>query len=82
MWGTLDEIPNSEEMVLLESTSRRKIGHQVEGWGCYATVKNSDPEIFLSKKTSAETKMEKKLREMWSSDMPNLESMSRERSKS
>jgi hypothetical protein len=40
----------------------RKTGHQVEGWGCHSTVKNSDPELFLSKRIS-ETKMEKRLRE-------------------
>ena len=29
--GTLDEMPNSEEKELEESTSSRKTGHQVEG---------------------------------------------------
>jgi hypothetical protein len=27
-------------------------GHQEEGWGCHPTVKNSDPELFLSKRTA------------------------------
>ena len=31
--GTLDEMANSGERGLVESTSRRKMGHQVEGWG-------------------------------------------------
>ena len=53
------------------STSSRKSGHQVEGWGCYSTAQNSDPELFLSKIT-ARTKMEKRLREKRSSDWPNL----------
>jgi hypothetical protein len=32
--GTLDEMPYSGERELVESTSSRKKGHQVEGWGC------------------------------------------------
>ena len=48
--GTLEDMPNSAERELIESTSSRKTGHQVEGWGCHPTVKNSDPELFLSKK--------------------------------
>jgi hypothetical protein len=36
-------------MELVEFTSSRKIGLQVEGWCCHPTVKNSDPELFLSK---------------------------------
>jgi hypothetical protein len=48
---TLDEMPNSGDKELVESTSSRKTGHQVEGWCCYPTVKNSDPELFLSKRT-------------------------------
>ena len=78
--GTLDEVPNSGERELVESISSRKTGHQVEGWGCHSTVKNSDPELFLSKRT-AETKMEKRLRERRSSDQPNLGSISRGGSK-
>jgi hypothetical protein len=31
--GTLDEMPNSGERELVEFTSSRRIGHQVEGWG-------------------------------------------------
>jgi hypothetical protein len=45
------EMPNIREGELVEFTSSRKIGHQVEGWGSHATVKNSDPELFLSKNT-------------------------------
>jgi hypothetical protein len=44
------------------------------------TVKNSDPELFLSGRT-ARTKMKKRLRERRSSDRPNLGSSSREGSK-
>jgi hypothetical protein len=49
--GTLDEMPNSEEREPIESISSRKSGHQVEEWGCHSTIKNSDPELFLSKRT-------------------------------
>ena len=58
----LEEMPYSGERELVESISSRKTGHQVEGWGCYPTVKNSDSELFLSKRTTG-TKMEKGLRE-------------------
>jgi hypothetical protein len=68
---TLDEMPNSEKRELVESTSSRKTVHQVEGWGCHPTVKNSDPVLSLSKRT-ARTKMENRLRERRSSDRPKL----------
>jgi hypothetical protein len=58
----LDEMSNSEERKLQESTSSRKTGHELEEWGCLPTVKNSASELFLSKRTSG-TKMEKRLRE-------------------
>ena len=35
-----------------ESTSSRKTGHQAEGQDCHPTVKNSDPVLFLSKRTA------------------------------
>jgi hypothetical protein len=44
-----DEMPYSAERELVEPTSSRKTGHQVEGWGCHPIVKNSDPELFLPK---------------------------------
>ena len=49
--------------------------------GCHPTVKNTDPELFLSKRT-AWTKIEKRLRKRRSSDLeldprPNLGSSSR-----
>ena len=55
-------------------------GHQSEGWGCHSTVKNSDPESFLSKGTVG-TKMEKRLRERRSSDQHVLWPKSRRSSK-
>jgi hypothetical protein len=68
--GTLDEIPYSQEREFVESTSSRKTEHQLEGWGCCPTVKNSDSELFLPKRTTG-TKIEKRLRET------NLGSISR-----
>jgi hypothetical protein len=48
---------------LVESTSSRKMGNQVKGWGSHPTVKNSDPELFLSKRTAG-TKNEDEPEEM------------------
>jgi hypothetical protein len=78
--GTLDELPNNGERELVEFISSRKTGNQMEGWGCHPTVKNSDPELFLSKRIAG-TKMEMILKERRSSDQPNLESISRGGSK-
>jgi hypothetical protein len=64
-------MPYSGERELVESTSSRKTGHQVEGCGCQPTVKNSDPELFLSERTTG-TKMRKSLRKRRSSDRPKL----------
>ena len=69
--GTLDEMLYSEERELVESTSSRKIGYQVEGWCCYPTIKNSDPELFLSERTAG-TKMMTSLRKKRSSGRPKL----------
>ena len=63
-------MPNIIKREIVESTSSRKTGHQVKGWGCHPTVKNSNPELFLYIRTAG-TKMEKILRERQSSDMPN-----------
>jgi hypothetical protein len=60
-------MPDSGERELVESISNRKTGHQVKGLGYHSIVKNSDPELFLSKRT-AETKMKKRLRERRSID--------------
>jgi hypothetical protein len=60
-------MPYSGEKELVESTSHRGTGHQVEGWDGHATVKISDLELFLSEGTAG-TKMEKSLRERRSSD--------------
>jgi hypothetical protein len=35
----------------------------MKGWDCHSTVKNSDPELFLSERTK-ETKMEKEVKEV------------------
>jgi len=49
-------MPNSGERELVESTSSRKARHQGEICSCHSTVKNSDPKLFLFKRT-AETKI-------------------------
>jgi hypothetical protein len=56
--GTLDEMPNSREKELVDSTSSRKTEHPVY----HLIVKNSDLKLVLSKTTSG-SKMEKRLRE-------------------
>ena len=50
--GTLHEIPYIDERELLKFTSSRKTGHKVEGGVCHPTVKNSEPEFFLSERTA------------------------------
>jgi len=44
-------MPNSGVREIIESTSSRKTGHQVEGWSWHPTVKNYDPDFLLSKRT-------------------------------
>jgi hypothetical protein len=61
---------------LVEYTSSGETGHQMEGWGCYPTVKSFESELFLSEETSG-TKMEKSMREKRSSDRPQLGTSSR-----
>ena len=47
-WETLrtqwDEMPNNGERELVDCTSSRKTGHQVERWDFHCTVENPDPE--------------------------------------
>ena len=64
---------NSEERELVDSTSSKNTGHHVKGWGCHSTIKNSDLELSLSKRTAG-TKLKKRPKERRSSDNPNLES--------
>jgi hypothetical protein len=78
--GTLDEMPNSGERELVESTSSRNIGHRVEGWGCHPTVTSSDLGLFLSRRTAG-TKMERRPGERKSSDQPKLGPISEEGSR-
>jgi len=68
---TLDEMSNSRERKHVGSTSSRKAGYQVEGWGCHPTVKHTDPELFLSERTAG-SNMEKILRKRSSSNRIQL----------
>jgi hypothetical protein len=45
--GTLDEMPNSEERELVESTSIRKTEHLEEGWGGQSHSQKLWPRIVL-----------------------------------
>ena len=47
-----------------------------EGWSCHLTVKHSNPELFLSRRTAG-TKMERSLRKRRSNDRPKVRSNSR-----
>ena len=78
--GTLDKMLHGGEKKLVETTTSGGTRPQVEGWGSHPTVKNSEPELFLSK-IIAGIKIEKKLRENQSTDRPNLGSISREGSR-
>jgi hypothetical protein len=62
----LDEMPDSKESELIESTSSRKTG-----WGCHSTVTS------LTHNCSAERIMERNLRKRRSSDRPKVKSSSR-----
>jgi hypothetical protein len=62
---------------IVESTCSRNTGHQVGRWVCHFTVKNFDPELFLSKRTSG-TKTEKRLWERTPSDQLNWNPSQRE----
>ena len=44
---TFNDVLFSREGKLLQSTSSRGTGHQVEGCGCHSIVKSSDSELFL-----------------------------------
>jgi hypothetical protein len=50
-WGTKDEMPYCGERECVGPISSRKTGFQVVGWGCHPTITNSDPKLFLSKRT-------------------------------
>ena len=80
MGVALAKMLNIEEGKLDESTSSRQTGPQEEGQCYQPTVKISDPELFLSKRTAG-TKMEKRLKERWSNDMLNLGSILQEGTK-
>lgn len=73
--GTIDEMTNNGEREHVESTYSIMTGHYMDGWDCHPKVKHSDPELFLSNRTS-ETKKEKRLRGRRFSDQNKLGSFS------
>jgi hypothetical protein len=77
--GNLNEMPNSGERELVESTSSKKDRASSGGIGL-SSHNSSDLELFLSIR-SAGTKMEKRLRERLSTDWPSLGPISRGYSK-
>jgi hypothetical protein len=70
-----DLMPYRGEKELVEPTSSKKTGHQVEGWGCHPTVK-ALTQNCLSERTAG-TKMENSPRERKSSNRPKLGPSSR-----
>ena len=66
---------NNGEREHVESTYSIMTGHYMDGWDCHPKVKHSDPELFLSNRTS-ETKKEKRLRGRRFSDQNKLGSFS------
>jgi hypothetical protein len=68
---TLDEMTNNGEREL-QYKDRASRGQM----GLPSHNQNSDPALFLSNRTAG-TKMEKRLRERWSTDCPRLGSSSR-----
>lgn len=64
-------MPNMGEREIVESTSSRKQGIKWRDAVAIPKVIDCALEFFLSKQT-AETKMEKSMREMRSSDIPKL----------
>jgi hypothetical protein len=73
--GTLDEMPNSGERELVESTSSRKTGHQVEGWIAVPQSKTLTQNGSSLKELQGQKW--RRLGERWSSDRLNLGSSSR-----
>ena len=71
---TLAKMSNIWESELEESTFTRQTGPQVKERGYQPTVKVSDPDLFLYKRTVG-TKVEKRLKENPSIDQPNLGSI-------
>ena len=67
-------MPNSGETEPEETTSGRKTGPPVQGWGHTLIFRYFYPTLFVSKR-NAGTKMEQRLKERPSSDWPNLGSI-------
>ena len=70
--GALDEMGNTRERELVESTSTRKTGHQVDGWICHPIVNNSDPDCSCLKELQGQ-KWRRDCRNRGPVTGPNLE---------
>jgi hypothetical protein len=82
-WGLKDPLESTRDLGGESFLGLKRRDHsempnsgEREMWLAILQSKNSDPELSLSKRTAG-TKMEKRLRERWSSDQPNLGSISR-----
>lgn len=71
---TLGKMHNSREMEPKETTSSRKTWHMVEAWRYPLFFKIFDKELFQSK-GNAGKRMERRLKERTSNDLPNLGSI-------
>jgi hypothetical protein len=61
----------SGEREFVKSTSSRKTGHQVKGWGCHPRVKTLTQDFFCQKELQGQK--EKRVKERRSSDWTKLE---------
>lgn len=71
IWVTLAKMSTTGEMEPEESTTSSWMGPPMKGWGNQSTFKNSDPELFLSKR-NAGAEIKQSVKEWPTSDRPNM----------